>query len=783
MKRKSILTKSMSLLMAAVLGLTMAGCSSGQSTEVGGQNPSESGPEAQANSDAEQKDYADSNGMGRYMERTVLEVEHTMDRMQLQILDDGQLVYLNYLSEQKFQSKDGDTWEKVEDEAFSAYVKEHYAVAAAIAGDGTLAMVNMEKKAGQENSERPEYDYLLNIYHTDGTVKNIPVTLPSNECHLNQLTFGDDGRLFVGASICNSIFEVNIEEGTAKKLIDLPDRADVMDCRGNLLMCAGDEKTFFYDLDKGSLTEDKVFNDFIAENYDEGICWFGGGYSAYPFLGEDNSVYVAGPKGLYRHVINGAAMEQVVDGSLSSLGDPAHDIMAVCENENQEFFAVFSDGKVVRFTYDATVSAVPSEKLTVYSLKEDAVVLQAISAYRTVYPDMYINYEIGMDGEGVTREDALKKLNTKLLSSDGPDVLILDGMNIDTYTDKGVLLDIADIVSEVEQSEGLYQNLIAPFYEGDKLYAVPAQFGIPTIGGRKDVLKDVRDFQSLADMIEAERTKNPEGNLLGICSGSGIIKRFLPICAPSWKNDSGQVNEDKIREFLQQTKRIYDAQMNGTPQEYITMYQQRVAEGSYEDSEYFLSMMDYTYESGESSFMFGEMMFFTSYLDVISLPRLEGFEDTVYQKMDGQSSNVYHPTVIAGINSASKSTEQAREFVRIMLGTSVQDVPHSGFPVNKKSLVKQFEYDESQLGDDGGLYYTSVSSKDGKEFHMTIYPASPEDVKALEKWIAGLKTPYLSDTVLEDAVTAEGGKYFEGSQDLDAAVKAVMDSVAIYMAE
>ena len=42
---------------------------------------------------------------------------------------------------------------------------------------------------------------------------------------------------------------------------------------------------------------------------------------------------------------------------------------------------------------------------------------------------MYINYEIGMDGDGVTREDALKKLNTKLLSGEGPDVIILDGMD------------------------------------------------------------------------------------------------------------------------------------------------------------------------------------------------------------------------------------------------------------------------------------------------------------------------------------------------------------------
>ena len=50
----------------------------------------------------------------------------------------------------------------------------------------------------------------------------------------------------------------------------------------------------------------------------------------------------------------------------------------------------------------------------------------------------------------------------------GPDVLILDSMNIDTYADKGVLMDLSDIISEVDKTDGLYMNLIDPFYRDDK---------------------------------------------------------------------------------------------------------------------------------------------------------------------------------------------------------------------------------------------------------------------------------------------------------------------------
>ena len=58
--------------------------------------------------------------------------------------------------------------------------------------------------------------------------------------------------------------------------------------------------------------------------------------------------------------------------------------------------------------------------------------------YQTANPDMQITYEIGMEDDSITREDALKKLSTGLLNGSGPDVLILDKMPYNSYIDKGV---------------------------------------------------------------------------------------------------------------------------------------------------------------------------------------------------------------------------------------------------------------------------------------------------------------------------------------------------------
>ena len=60
-----------------------------------------------------------------------------------------------------------------------------------------------------------------------------------------------------------------------------------------------------------------------------------------------------------------------------------------------------------------------------------------------------------------------------------------------------------------------------------------------------------------------------------------------------WTAQNGKLDEESLREFLIQAKRIYDAQINGTPQEVLDEYQSMDTlymedNGcSYEDSEYF----------------------------------------------------------------------------------------------------------------------------------------------------------------------------------------------------
>lgn len=167
---------------------------------------------------------------------------------------------------------------------------------------------------------------------------------------------------------------------------------------------------------------------------------------------------------------------------------------------------------------------------------------------------------------------------------------------------------------------------------------------------------------------------------------------------------------------------------------------------------------------------------------MLSVPRAEGMEQVISKPLVGQSAKVYCPESIVGINAATKSSDRAKQFVGMMLNTTVQDNTPLGFPINKKSLASVFAYDESQLSEDGGQYSTSYDI-DGVMHGFTIYPVEQEGIDLLEQWIADLDTPYLSDPVFENVIFAQGVEYIEGHKELDEAVEAIVNSVEISLYE
>lgn len=112
-------------------------------------------------------------------------------------------------------------------------------------------------------------------------------------------------------------------------------------------------------------------------------------------------------------------MEQVIDGELNILGNPACKIMDMIATPNNEFLVVLTGEKITRFAYDPNVPARPNEKLAVWSLEDEEVIRQTVSRFQKENPAVYVEYEIGLEGDSMTGEDAIKNLNTRIMAAKG----------------------------------------------------------------------------------------------------------------------------------------------------------------------------------------------------------------------------------------------------------------------------------------------------------------------------------------------------------------------------
>lgn len=221
------------------------------------------------------------------------------------------------------------------------------------------------------------------------------------------------------ASMEPNIYEIDQETGTAKLFLAVDIIPDMF-CVWDNYMAVKSESggVVLYALDTAEQIEDDVITDFVNKNCVINKHVAESTYSIFP--AEEEGVYLVCSKGVYRHVIGGTVMEQVINGGLCSLSDPMKHVVKMIRTEEESFMAAFSEGKVSSFAYDPEISTVPSQTLTAYSLTENDILRQAIIRYQGAHPDVYVEYKVGMDEEGgVTREDAVKKLNTEIMAGKG----------------------------------------------------------------------------------------------------------------------------------------------------------------------------------------------------------------------------------------------------------------------------------------------------------------------------------------------------------------------------
>lgn len=798
------LKKIICLLLAAVM---LAGCGN----QGAGGGPQKDGQKGLAEGE---KGQPGETATGRYREEEIDLTDELEAVSNLKILSDGTLLISDKYCG-LWESKDtGASWERVKNEWLDQKMNEAYFLDVQVNAEGTLGIIyedyaedpgelgedGQQQEEEQNQEQESSFSPKCMLVKSDGTELLVPFSLTEDDMYPKNIWMSEQGRMFVTTQGWN-IYEV-MEDGSSRLFLTVDGRPQLIQFAGSLMIIDGYDfpAPVLYDMEKDETLEDEVFAGFVKENY--GDRGFNGGswYDLYmfpetglaggsPATGDAGVIYLAGEKGLHRHVIGQDNVEQLIDGNLSRLGSPLFCIKAAAALGGEEFLAVSNDGTLVRFTYDPDMPSMPEQKLKIYSLTESYSIRTGISLYQIQNPDVYVEYEIGMEeGGAVTREDALKKLNTRILAGDGPDLLMLDGLPMDSYMEKGLLLELGDFMEEAGGEETMYANLYQALAKEGAVYGIPCEVSFPLILGREKYVSGRKDMAALADGIEQIRKENPGKAILGFCGEKEVMKVFAPISAPAWKKDNGEINQEAVKEFLIQTKRIYDAQMDGLDEKSLQRYE--------ENREYYLSEFgeDWIYDisffgeeylyyvGGYQQLSVGENNYPYGYYGLTSAAKAEGFEDTKLIWMEHDGHKFFIPKTILGINAASSQSELAKDFLKAFLGTDIQ-YALGGYVINKEAFARLLKPDDEQVGENGEYGTLAMTDGDGVVVYMDVYLPDDKELDILKGWMGTADTPYFSDIVLEKAVFEEGEKFMQNGQSLEEALLAIEQRLSIYMSE
>lgn len=138
--------------------------------------------------------------------------------------------------------------------------------------------------------------------------------------------------------------------------------------------------------------------------------------------------------------------------------------------------------------------------LTVWMLNDTAQMREMLDTYQTVNPDVQLQIEIGVPDYDTTVTDALKKLNTRLLGGEGPDVLILDDVNVQPYIEAGVLAELKGL-----DLDALPAGIKANITKDGNVYCVPTHLALPMNMQASHLDVDFTNLQQFNEDVKSQR--------------------------------------------------------------------------------------------------------------------------------------------------------------------------------------------------------------------------------------------------------------------------------------
>ncbi len=495
-------------------------------------------------------------------------------------------------------------------------------------------------------------------------------------------------------------------------------------------------------------------------------------------VSDGGNIYLLDRLGIHCYKKGSTMWETLVDGSISSMGIPSYGVTSfnVSNGEYETFYVLYhsrsESGKVsfAQYIYDETIEATFSKELTVYSLWDNISIRESISNYMKKHTDTKIEYVVAnSDDSSVTVSDQIRALNTELLSQKGADIIVLDGLPMESYIQSGVLVDTNDIFSELYKSGSLVKNIADNYMKDGKVYGMPIRFLAPIYYFSEDIAKETLSTSALAQLsMNHEKEK-----LFEVHSYNQLLTMFLYTYYDEFTGVDGLIDETPLRNFLTNIKTL--AENTGAIAEQNEINDIVVINGMGGNKRIQSIFSDNALQLLSSNV--------SAAMGYISDTKDLQFNDACIKQVNGYYGSVsdkFIPNGIVGINKATKDINLAKDFVKSLYEEEIQSKHFiDGFPMNSFALDKWMNEPEDK---DLTLGF-SIIDKEGKVIMINGKDLSVEERKGYYSMLLSLTKAVNNDTIVLDIIVEAGLSYLRGEKSLDEVVQATTEKVNLYLSE
>lgn len=601
------------------------------------------------------------------------------------------------------------------------------------------------------NPEDAELSKLAAVYADGQSVQ------PIESVSLDDLYWGsiltDSGELLLQNYL--DLEQVNLETGSGSHIYTVEDMFSEgsLCVYDNRLAISQENEILLFDTDTGASAGNVPYVK-SASSVD----------SVYGNIGRDIAVqpdrsgfFYCDREGLFRVSMDGSVTEQFIDGALATFGMPKVSVerLYACANDTFALLCHF-DGKyqLLRYVFDPNLALEPAQELILFTLREDPFVQQVIGLYHKANPDVKVTTYVGVSGEdSVLAADAVRTLSTELLAGKGPDIMVLDGLPIDSYRQKGVLAELSDALGE--ERNGLLPNVSADFAGEGATYALPTRISIPVIAG-----VGTADIHSLSDLAAYVESQDVQG--IGV-SAESVMTEFYPVCAARWFPPEGGFNFQAAMEDLMALKQLAELQK------------------PLEDSiggDMAFGYKAVNWSAGNLALLQTTFSRMPDAADLFSAMEKRG--EGELQPFPDAENGIYLPSSILGVNTASSNLAAAKNFVVSALDTDVQAITFDGGVAVTMAGLEAAAHSVEP----GTAMVTRSSGSDVDEMYiLDSYWPDNEFMQQVMDFVQLANTPVVSDEAFRELVLAETNQCITGVKPVGITVQSLSQTVERYFLE